>query len=104
MILLLCYLCPPLAVLLMGRPFSAIFNTFLTGCLFWIPGIRHALVCYADYVANQQTDRVVDAINNPAHVQSGGGATIVHNHYHTAPANAHNPHVGVNGTVFQRKN
>ena len=102
--LLLCYLCPPLAVLLMGRPVSALYNLFITGMFFFIPGVRHALVCYADWQGVRQADRVVDAINNPAHAQNGsGGTTIVHNHYHTAPAAASNPHVGANGTVFRRK-
>jgi uncharacterized membrane protein YqaE (UPF0057 family) len=108
MILLLCYLFPPLAVLLMGKPFSAILNCFLTMCLFWIPGIKHALVCYADYKSTQQFGRVVDAINYPAHVKASAGrpTTVVHNHYHGAKGSASstvNPYIGMNGTRFQRK-
>jgi len=103
MILLLCYVCPPLAVLLMGKPFSAVLNVFLTGIMFWIPGIKHALVCYADYKAEQQFSRVVDAINHPSYIKAGGGrsAPVVHNHYHEPVANqTNNPYVGRNGTVY----
>ncbi len=69
MILILCWLCPPLAVALMGKPFSALLNVFLTGLLFWIPGVKHALVCYADYRAERHVDRVIDAIHNPHHAR-----------------------------------
>lgn len=104
MILLLCYICPPLAVLLMGKPFHAVLNVFLTGLLFWLPGIKHALVCYAEYKAEQQFGRVVDAINHPAYVKAGGGrSTVVHNHYHSSGPGHSSPNVGVNGTVFRRK-
>ena len=99
--LLLCYIFPPLAVLLMGRPFSAMYNFLLF--IFWIPGIKHALVCYADWKSGQHVDRVVGAINNPAHAK-GGGSTVVHNHYHAGSQPISNPYVGVNGTVFRRKN
>lgn len=105
MILLLCYLCPPLAVLFMGKPFSAVLNVFLTGLFFWVPGIKHALVCYADYKSNKQVGRLVGAINNPAHAKrgsSGGSVTnnVTHNHY--ASGGHNDPGVGVNGTVFER--
>jgi uncharacterized membrane protein YqaE (UPF0057 family) len=103
MILLLCYLCPPMAVMLMGKPFSACLNVILTGLFFWIPGIKHALVCYADYKAEQQFGRVVDAVNNPAWVQAGGArqqTQEVHNHYHGVAEQSDNPYVGRNGTVY----
>jgi len=101
--LVLCYLCPPLAVLLMGKPFSAILNVFLTGCLFWIPGIKHALVCYADWAMDKKFDRVVDAVNHPSYVQAGGGrgATVVNNYY--GDNSSDDPHTGANGTVFRRR-
>lgn len=60
----LCYLFPPLAVLLMGRPFSAVLNLGLTAFMFWVPGIRHALYCYADYKAERH------AIHNPSHARN----------------------------------
>lgn len=68
MILFCCYICPPVAVLMMGKPFSAILNVFITGLCFWGPGIKHALVCYADYKVDRQLGKVVDAINHPAHL------------------------------------
>lgn len=68
MILFLCYVCPPLAVLLMGRPFSAVFNFFAT-CFLWAPGVGHALICYADYKSNQSVKQVTRAINHPAYVK-----------------------------------
>jgi len=40
---LLCIICPPLAVLLVGRPFAALLNVALT-CFYWIPGVLHALL------------------------------------------------------------
>lgn len=101
--LVLCYICPPLAVLLMGKPFSAVLNVFLTGLLFWIPGIKHALVCYADWTADKKFNRVVDAINHPSYIKAGGGtgATVVNNYY--GDSGSSNPHTGKNGTVFRRR-
>jgi hypothetical protein len=91
----------------MGKPFSAVLNVMLTGLLFWIPGIKHALVCYADYKAEQQFGRVVDAINHPSYVKAGGGTgvtNVTHNHYHDAGTPAGSDlRVGANGTVFRRK-
>ncbi len=69
--ILLCYLFPPLAVLLMGRPFSAVLNLGVTAFLFWVPGIKHALHIYADWRVTKHVDRVVDAVNYPAHVERG---------------------------------
>jgi len=107
--LVLCYICPPLAVLLMGKPFNAVFNVFLTGLLFWIPGIKHALYCYADWAADKKFNRVVDAINHPSYVQAGHGGgsgvtNITHNHYGAvSDGSINDPRVGVNGTVFRQK-
>lgn len=66
--ILLCYLFPPLAVLLMGRPFSAVLNLFLTAFFFYVPGVRHALAVYADYRSQRHVGRIVDAVNRPAHL------------------------------------
>ena len=99
--MLLCYIFPPLAVLLMGRPFSAVLNMGLTAFCFWLPGIKHALWVYADWKMNRQFGRVVDAVNNPAYIKAGKGVTnVTHNHYH---GNTGDPRVGANGTVFRRK-
>jgi uncharacterized membrane protein YqaE (UPF0057 family) len=40
---LLCFILPPVAVLLTGRPFTAVLNFLFTLC-FWLPGIVHALI------------------------------------------------------------
>lgn len=104
MILVLCYLCPPLAVLLMGKPVNAVFNVFLTGLLFWIPGIKHALVCYADYKADQKVEKVVDAINHPAWVKAKSRRQPRRpSDEQSAAPPVNNPYVGMNGTVFGRK-
>ena len=105
--MLLCYLFPPLAVLLMGRPISAVFNAFLTFGCFWMPGVRHALACYVEYSADKKFNRVVDAVNDPAHARrkSNGGVTNVTNNYYGSgggePVN--HPGVGINGTVFRKR-
>ncbi len=58
---LLAILLPPLAVLLCGRPLTALLNLLLT-LLLWIPGVIHAMVIVADYNANKRTDKVVAAV------------------------------------------
>ena len=105
MILFLCYVCPPLAVFLMGKPFSSVLNFFFT-CAFWVPGVKHALVCYADYKVNG----VTRAINRPTWTSSLDTQPMGR-----APRNNRkvrvetvvlydNPHVGKNGTYFRSKN
>lgn len=106
MLLFLCYVFPPLAVFFMGRPFSAILNFFLCA-FFWVPGVKHALSCYADHKVDSVTRKVTGAIHNPAYTrankeQSEGRArgrrevevVVVYD----------NPHVGKNGTYFRPKN
>jgi uncharacterized membrane protein YqaE (UPF0057 family) len=39
---LVAVICPPLAVLMCGRPMQALLNLALTVC-FWVPGVIHAL-------------------------------------------------------------
>lgn len=107
MILFLCYVCPPLAVLCMGRPFSAIGNMFAC-CFFWLPGVKHALVCYADYKVDTSVKKVTKAINNPTWTKAneeqsegrmhrkGKRERITVIHYEGAD-------VGQNGTQFRRK-
>lgn len=107
--MLLCYLFPPLAVLLMGRPVSSVFNAFLTFGCFWLPGVRHALACYVEYAADKKFNRVVDAVNDPAYARAGRSnkavPNIVNNYYGGAVPGGpvDHPGVGVNGTVFRKK-
>lgn len=100
MLLFLCYVCPPIAVLAMGRPFSAVLNFFL--CAFmWVPGVKHALACYADRKVDKVANRVVGAINRPAWAQQEPAprgrqpreVVVIYD----------NPHVGKNGTYFRAK-
>lgn len=54
---------PPVAVLLCGRPFSAILNFLFTLCG-WIPGTIHAVLLVQSYEANKRNERLIKAINN----------------------------------------
>lgn len=104
MILFLCYTCPPLAVLCMGRPFSSVLNFFFT-CFFWAPGVRHALVCYADY----KGDTMVRAVHRPKWTR-GMEQQAQSSRRQSPKIQAEtvvvydNPHVGKNGTYFRPKN
>lgn len=53
MLYLLALLLPPLAVLLVGKPFQAILNLILT-CFFWIPGAIHAVLVVHDKKADRR--------------------------------------------------
>ncbi len=52
---------PPVAVFLCGKPIQGIISIFLT-LLFWIPGVIHALFVVHNHLADQRTDRIVEAI------------------------------------------
>lgn len=54
---LLAILCPPLAVLLCGKPIQALINLGLTMC-FWLPGIIHAWGVVGDRKADKRFDRM----------------------------------------------
>lgn len=106
MILFLCYVCPPLAVLAMGRPFSCVLNMFFTA-FFWVPGVSHALVCYADYKTNDMTRAIhrpkwTKALDEQSEgrVRRKGQSEKIH--VETVVI-YDNPHVGKNGTHFRRK-
>ncbi len=61
MIYLLCILFPPLAVLMVGRPGSAVLNLFL--CLLgWVPGVIHAFMVVGDAKADKRTARLEKAM------------------------------------------
>lgn len=63
---LLAILCPPLAVLLTGRPFSAALNLLLTLCLY-IPGAVHALVLLSQDQRAQQHAQTLHALTGRPH-------------------------------------
>jgi uncharacterized membrane protein YqaE (UPF0057 family) len=103
MLLFLCYVFPPLAVLFMGRPFSAILNFFLCA-FFYVPGITHALTCYADYKVNG----IKRAIDNPkwtrANNEQSLGRVRRRGQQEVVVVTVYdNPHVGKNGTYFRSK-
>ena len=54
---LFCILCPPLAVLSCGKPFSAMLNFLLTLCIYF-PGLIHAWGVVTDY-RNLQNARLI---------------------------------------------
>ncbi len=62
---LLAIILPPIAVLLCKKPLQAILNLLLT-LLFWVPGAVHALFVVHSYLADQRTDRVVEAVEKSA--------------------------------------
>nr|WP_248291746.1 MULTISPECIES: YqaE/Pmp3 family membrane protein [unclassified Novosphingobium] len=55
---LVAILFPPLALLLVGKPFQAVLNLFLC-LLFWIPGVVHALFVVHSAKADARTQRIV---------------------------------------------
>ena len=61
MLYLLAILAPPIAVLLIGRPISALLNFGLT-LLFWVPGAIHAIMVVNEHKANKRADRLVNKI------------------------------------------
>ena len=97
MILNLCYLCPPLAVALMGRPFATILTVFAT-LWFWKPGVRLALTHYADYMGHKHVGNLTSATHNPAWTRG----TQPRRDVESTPM-IDDPQVGAKGTYFKRK-
>ena len=58
MLYLVAILCPPLAVLLCGKPFQALLNIVLS-LLMYFPGMLHALLVVNNYYADKRTERMV---------------------------------------------
>ncbi|WP_424299394.1 YqaE/Pmp3 family membrane protein [Castellaniella sp.] len=58
---LLAIILPPVAVLLCGKPVQFLLNILLT-CLFWIPGVIHAILVVNSHLADQRTARLEKAI------------------------------------------
>ncbi len=58
MLYLVAILIPPLAVLLAGKPFQALFNILLT-VLAYIPGLIHALFVVHNYYEDRRAERVI---------------------------------------------
>jgi len=55
---LLAIICPPLAVLLAGRPFQAFINIFLLA-LGGVPGVIHAILVVKEHKEEKRFERLV---------------------------------------------
>jgi uncharacterized membrane protein YqaE (UPF0057 family) len=63
MIYFLCFICPPLALLLRGKIGSVILNILL--CIFgWVPGIIHAILVISSQDRDKQNKKIIEAIKN----------------------------------------
>ncbi|MFG6117229.1 YqaE/Pmp3 family membrane protein [Halobacillus sp. MO56] len=58
MLYLLAIFLPPVAVLLVGKPFQALINFFLT-LLLWIPGSIHAILVVNEHKADKRMKKQV---------------------------------------------
>jgi uncharacterized membrane protein YqaE (UPF0057 family) len=58
---LLAIFCPPLAVLLCGKPGQAAIN-FVLWLLLWVPGTIHAWAIVSEHKANERTATLVRAM------------------------------------------
>lgn len=98
--LFLCFICPPFAVVLHGKPISALFNMVL--CMFfWVPGVLHALGVNAQAHESKQTKQIVRAIRGkkvkrkkPCPVHRGGPSVAT---------SYDDPYIGEGGTKFKRR-
>ena len=55
---------PPLAVLLCGKPIQFLLNILLT-LLGWIPGVIHAILVVQTHLADQRTEKIINASRRP---------------------------------------
>ena len=58
---LVAILCPPIAVLSVGRPAQAAVNVALTLCLI-VPGVMHALMIVDRYYTERRNSALMEAI------------------------------------------
>jgi uncharacterized membrane protein YqaE (UPF0057 family) len=63
MMYILCFIFPPLAVLLVGKPFQALINLVLT-LFFWFPGTIHAILVVNEKKADKRSKRAAETIAN----------------------------------------
>lgn len=62
MLYLLAIICPPVAVLFVGRPIQALLNLVLTLFL-WLPGAIHAVLIVNEKKADKRMKKQVKLIN-----------------------------------------
>jgi uncharacterized membrane protein YqaE (UPF0057 family) len=61
MLYLIALLLPPVAVLLVGKPFQALLNLFLT-LLLWLPGAVHACLVVHEHYNDKRAKRIIEAM------------------------------------------
>ena len=61
MLYLLAIFLPPVAVLLCGKPITALLNLLLT-LLLWIPGVIHAMLVVNAHYADKRNDKLIKAM------------------------------------------
>lgn len=61
MLYLLAILLPPVAVLLCGKPITALLNLVLT-LLLWLPGVIHALFVVNAHYADERNKKLIRAM------------------------------------------
>ncbi len=98
--LFLCFIFPPMAVLMHGKPISAVFNMLL--CMFfWVPGVFHALAVNGQAHDRRQTKRLVRAVGGRARGRRAG--TIQRrSEPRTEQRLIDSPVVGERGTRFRK--
>lgn len=98
--LFFCFIFPPMAVLMHGKPISAVFNMVL--CIFgWLPGVFHALSVNDQAHAKRQTRTLVRAIRGKKVKRKK--PCPVHRHQRTTTSAYDDPTIGEGGTKFKRK-
>ena len=68
MLYLLAIICPPLAVLMCGKPGAAALN-FLLWLLLIVPGIIHAMMVVSEYKSDQRTKAMMLAMHQPSRTE-----------------------------------
>lgn len=71
---LTCFLFPPLAVLLCGKPMQALLNCGLS-LLLILPGVVHALLVVNATLAEERQDRLIQALRSRRVSGNGGVRT-----------------------------
>ncbi len=96
------YVCPPLACIFMGRPFSACLASIL--CLFfWLPGVSYAKTIYVDYKTNNHMSNLTGAIRGKPETKKEARRLKAAAAEEARQAQLiDKPHVGVHGTKFKR--
>lgn len=63
MLYLIALLLPPVAVLLVGKPFQALLNLILT-ILLWLPGAIHACLVVHEHYNEKRAKRIIAAMRD----------------------------------------